>query len=104
MKLKTFNYLILILMLLSFISCDSDPTSPNLSIEDKINAQKPITSIFIGKYGSTGYYFSSATRGFDDAYAEDGFFVIKSGKEYLYYILATANEIKITEHHISIYY
>ncbi|HAP35272.1 MAG TPA: hypothetical protein DCQ28_04770 [Bacteroidetes bacterium] len=90
--------------MVTFSSCkEENSTQPIPTIEDRINAAKPIT--WVSTYTNnnlTGQYYSNGGN-LKDVYTEKGYLVVVDLNIH-YFNLSLASEITIDRHNIYLYY
>ena len=107
-------YLVLILLLSLIIGCKDEENSilPVLTIEDRINVARPINYvgvIYIDVSKSDEYRRNVAGTTLSDAYAENGYLIVKTtvngevGSNY-YYNLALAKKVNISTNIVTLNY
>lgn len=101
MKKSIFPLFLVVLLVLA--GCKDNPTQPFENITQQINDARPFNSIYIDRGDNT---VSLGTDGFEDAYAEDGYFVVvfshsaKWGRDTKsFYNLSTVKEVNIQASH-----
>jgi hypothetical protein len=99
--MKTFCAIIFALMFAGFGCKGDNPTQPIQTIEERINAAKPITNISIFYGTDFGESFYSNGGYLKDAYAEKGYFIVKDYTTH-YYNLGLTKEVEITEHKVTL--
>lgn len=97
--------LLMCVLLLSFTSCkkDEDPVSPVFSIEEQINAARPINHIAVINVNAGNWTFDrgGTATPLNDAYAESGYLVVQSSSTH-YFNLSVARNVFISSHRIDI--
>ncbi len=103
---RSLSYLVFFIILLNIFGCNEDPVSSYLTVEEKINTQRPLSRIVI-YYAVGRYYFS---RGSDqdkkivDAYAESGYLIVITPNTTYSFSLSLATSIKIEKNKLFIEY
>jgi len=103
------------IIVFAFIGCkdEDNPIVVDNSIEGQINSSKPINDVSITYRGATQssppyslmYFHRSFTPPtLDDAFAENGYLVVKSLSKTHFFPLQTAKIITIENHYIKIEY
>jgi hypothetical protein len=115
MKLKSFPVLLLSLFIVIILfaqgcSKDDNPVQYSPSIEDQINAQRPLNTvvIYIGDPNNPAALFQRQTPYYDkdllDASARDGYLTVKSSFGTWSYNLSQANYIRISSNQVDLDY
>ena len=102
-----FHYLLIFFLLFIFMGCKDNPISPEFSIEDEINSNRPFDHINIFDKNVTIIYSNDTETGirFSDASTENGYLVIyrdDKGKEI--YNLSTAKVIDTDKGYVGLSY
>jgi hypothetical protein len=105
---KTIQQLFYAMLLATcLMSCKDNPTASTPSLEDRINAAKPISSVTITYSGSGSEFFIRGTTllDFTDAYAQNGILnVFLSYGAARYFNLSQAKEVFISVNDVTIVY
>ena len=97
-KYISISFIVFFVVLLNSCKDKDSPVNPTFTIEDQINAAKPINTVTVRNYTSTGDQigFNRGTANINtinDAYAISGYFVVKSYKDF-YFNLSTAKKYR----------
>ena len=108
MKMSVSSLAICFLLALASVSCkkDDDPTTPQFTIEDQINAARPINHIAVTDISSGNWTFqrgAGSNNPLDDAYAERGYLVVRSSSSH-YFNLSMAKNVFISANSVSLQY
>lgn len=98
------KYLLLIfpIMMLFLAGCKS-PTQPGASIQDEINAARPISSVTVNLPSGTKTFNNPGVM--TDAYATGGFLVVKGYGTLVYsFSLTTTTEVDVSGHLVTLDY
>lgn len=104
--------IILILVALTFHGCEKidSPASTVFSIDDRINSARPINRVTVDNYFSSGNSITFDRVGralikMNDAYAQNGYFIVKTDEYGDYYFnLELIKSITIDTNEISLRY
>ncbi len=101
-----FRVVAICLLTVVFIGCkDSDsPTQAAPTMEERINAERPLTSVFVSNPSSGNWSFSvNGANPLKGAYAEGGYLIVESASKH-YFALSLAKEVCITSHDVQLIY
>lgn len=100
-----YSLILVFITLLTLTSCEDDnPTQSPITIEDQINAERPIKYVYVNNPPSGNWSFSKGGQNeLNDAYAEDGYLIVISVSKH-YFNLSLANEIMISKNYVSVTY
>jgi len=100
-----YSLILVFITLLTLTSCEDDnPTQSPPTIEDQINAERPINFVFVSNPSSGNWSFSKGGQNeLNDAYAENGYLIVISASKH-YFNLSLAKEIMISKNYISVTY
>lgn len=106
---KSLSYLVFFIILLNIFGCNEDPVSSYLKVEEKINAQRPLSMIRIySRVAGGNYYFSRGSDQRDgkivDAYAESGYLIVITPHTTYSFSLSSATSIEIEKNKLFISY
>jgi len=99
-----------VLLILTFVSCKEQgvPVQAEFSLEEQINAEKPINAVVVLNPSSGNWTFRRSGWGTDgnplyDANAEHGFLIVTSVSKH-FFNLAQAKQIMISSNTIEVRY
>lgn len=106
--MKILFFILSISFILFFSSCkDDNPNEPTFSINQEINNARPFDIILIYNSDSGNWRFGknpNTDTPFKDAYAENGYFVVKTEVSTYYFNLSLAKQVYIYQKDIRIYF
>lgn len=102
------TFVILFLVLLNGCKDEDSPVNSSFTIENQINAAKPINTVTVWNYTSTGNKIgfdrsTSSISKINDAYAISGYLVVKSYNDF-YFNLSTVKSIDVSPNSITLNY
>jgi hypothetical protein len=103
MKTAPSSVFTLLLLTVMFASCkkDESPASPAFSIENKVTAARPYNLISItGTAGGNWTFERGGTNPLNDAYAENGYFIVVSSSTH-YFNLQLAKNVFVGSNRIA---
>ena len=100
-----YSLILVFITFLTLTSCEDDSSTQSpFTIEDQINAERPITSVYVNNPSSGNWSFSKGGQNeLNDAYAENGYLIVISASNH-YFSLSLAKEIMISKNSISVTY